>query len=515
MYCSRCGKEIPGDARYCPGCGSRQEMGVVPADRIHQKELSDPEKLKTAHRRGRRLGNFLVTVTALLILFAMDGKVPNAGDYVSRQMDASRFVAQNRREMVICNAEGETCTADLPRQVLYSADHSRIAYVDQDQELYYMDDMTPVFLDDRITAAEFSFYGETLAWLKEADGGGQELCICMIGSRSGTVRRITVRGCSAFCLSPDGRTAACVEADGSTLSVWRAGEKETRIAGNVSEIISVSDKGTAVVYRKGSRLYLSRGGEETELASVEGTVDYVLNETQTELLYTDEGSAWYYSTDQEEPVRLTGVKGAVSAACHLEGTAYQQRRGLILGKRTLKNMLFVTRDRRDCSYRIYRLDGNGKEAGAVLNHADQFQIAEDERSLLYLADHKLYRIEDVRFRQEKTCLSDPYLVDQFAADEKLSRIWFATPERELCYLDKNGIVSLSKDLSRISGRYMNGILFQENRELYYADGDDRILVKDAVDGVSILENGPAILDTDGRYCYMRDLKNMVDLIESR
>lgn len=62
---------------------------------------------------------------------------------------------------------------------------------------------------------------------------------------------------------------------------------------------------------------------------------------------------------------------------------------------------------------------------------------------------------------------------------------------------------------------MDGILFQEGRELYYADEEKKTLVKEDVDEVSVLENGFVILDTDSRYCYLRDMKDMVDLMGSR
>ena len=514
MYCSQCGKEVPGDARYCPVCGARQEMGIVPAEKLSGESRFDSEKRKLAHRRGRRLGNFLVTVTALLILFAADGEAP-AADYVSRRMDASRFVTQNQREMVICNEKGEICTSELPRQILYSADHSQIAYVDRDQELYYMDGMTPVFVDDRAGAAALSFYGETLAYLRETDGGGQELCVYTVEDR--TSERIPVRGCREFCLSPDGRTVACVETEGGgILSVWRTGEAETEITGNVSEILSVSDQGTCVMYRKDSdRLYLSHGKEEKCLASVRGSVNYVLNEAQTEILYTDEEGAWYYSAGQEEPVRLTGVKGAAVTSCYLEDTAYQQRQGLILGKKTLKNMLFATRDRRDHMYHIYHLDGEGNGAKALSGHTDQFQIAGNGHSLIYLSDQRLYRIEDVRYSQEKTCLSDSHPVSGFLADRDLRRVWFTTPDRELYFRGRKECVGLPGEPGSLQGRYMDGILFQEGRELYYADEEKKTLVKEDVDEVSVLENGFVILDTDSRYCYLRDMKDMVDLMGSR
>ena len=76
MYCSQCGKEVSGNARYCPACGARQEMGMISAEDMTSKDQTDRKKRQKAHRQGRRLGNFLVTVIALLILFSGDETVP-------------------------------------------------------------------------------------------------------------------------------------------------------------------------------------------------------------------------------------------------------------------------------------------------------------------------------------------------------------------------------------------------------------------------------------------------------
>ena len=85
MYCSQCGKEISGDARYCSNCGARQEMGVVRAEGICAAELSDKKK-RRAHRQGRRLGNLLITIIALLILFTADEEIPTVGLYTPQQI---------------------------------------------------------------------------------------------------------------------------------------------------------------------------------------------------------------------------------------------------------------------------------------------------------------------------------------------------------------------------------------------------------------------------------------------
>lgn len=514
MYCSQCGKKLSSGARYCPGCGARQEMGIVPAGNTSSgKSLDKERKKQEAYRRGRRLGNFLVSMIALLILFTGEKAVPEAVFDAERPMDAAWFTAQNQREMAVCNEKGLVCTIDLPQRILYSGNHEQMAYVDRDGELYYMEDTAPVFVDDRVSAAEWSFHGDSIVYVREGEDGRGELHIYKIRSQSSDYA--AVAGCREFTVSPDGRTVACVETDG-TLLLWHFGGQAEKISANVSEVFALSDGGKTMFYRKGGDgLFLYAGGGEKKTASISGNVSFVLNESQTEMLYSENGNTWYSPADLEAPVRLAGVKGEVLTSCYMADLAYQQGRGLVLGRETLKDMTFAVRDPNNSSYKIYHLDERGENADAVLNHADQFQISENGRSLVWLSGRKLYRMKNIRNSQEKICLSDDMDVCQFAADSRLTKIWFATTGRELYYVKKKECVNLSGDLTQLFGFCMDGILFQEGQDLYAADGEEKILLKGAVEGVSVQENDYVIVDADGEFCYLKRPDEMISLMSSR
>ena len=82
-------------------------------------------------------------------------------------------------------------------------------------------------------------------------------------------------------------------------------------------------------------------------------------------------------------------------------------------------------------------------------------------------------------------------------------------------MDGKKCVSVSDDLSQLYGSYRNGILFREDRDLYYAEGRDKILIQEEVDEVSIQEKNYVIVDTDHRYCYLKDLEESIELTDSR
>lgn len=513
MYCSHCGKEVSGNARYCPSCGSRQEMGMIPAEDMTSEDQTDRKKRLKAHRQGRRLGNFLVSVIALLILFSGDQTVPAVSNQIFQQMNASCFAVQDQREMAICDAKGRFCIVDLPQQLLYSADHSRMAYVDQDRELYYMDGLDPVFVDDGVRDAELSFYGDTIVYVKDGESSRSEFCIYTI--RSESLESLKASDCRDFCVSPDGKSAACIEADG-TLLLWHPGDDAVKIAGNVSEILALTEGGKTLLYRKeGNKLFRYLNGKEEQAAEAGGTMACILNEGQDEILYTAEGSTWYYAVNMREPVRLSGVKGNLLTSCYMPDTACQQGQGLILGRRTLKNLTFATYDSGSNSYRIYYLNWNGKEAEPVLNHAEQFQISENGRSVLYLSDQKLYQIKDIRDGKDRTCISGTMNVSEFTADSDLEKIWFSTFDRELYYAETEECLHISSDLNRMHGCVKDGVLFQEGQDLYLADKAEKILVKGDVREVWIRENEYVITKADEGICYLKNLKDEVCLTGGR
>ncbi len=364
MYCSQCGNQVPRDARYCPHCKAKQELDIIPT------EAQTPEvKRWRAHHRGRKLGNLFVSIIALVILFTANKQVPDVTVFAGASSDTSYMVAQNQTETVICSTKGEWCAIDTPYSLLYNAEHTKMAYIDKDQELYYMDGVEPVFIDDRVVLAKLSFGGDTLVYQRLEEDGQSELCICSFPSQN--TERLAVENCSHFLLSSDGRSVAYLEGDAgvsSTLSLWQYGRNPREIAGKVSCVLSVTNGGTLLFYIKDNSELCSYSWErEQVLAPISGEIRYLLNETQTEILYTDAQSTYYYTAPMSEAMRLTGVKGSIFFSANTNEILYpQSEQGTILGRRTLKNRTFVTYDDKSPSYKIYQLDRDGKEATLLL-----------------------------------------------------------------------------------------------------------------------------------------------------
>lgn len=364
MYCSQCGNQVPRDARYCPRCKARQELDIIPT------EVQTPEVRKwRMHNSGRKLGNLLVSIIALVILFTANKQVSDVTVFAGASSDTSYMVAQNQTETVICSAKGQWCAIDTPYSLLYNAEHTKMAYVDKDQELYYMDGVEPVFIDDHVILAKLSFGGDTLVYQRLDEEGKSELCICSLPSKN--IEHLAVENCNYFLLSSDGRSVAYLEGDigvPSTLFLWQYGRNPREIASKVSSILSVADGGTLLFYIKDNCELCSYSWErEQVLAPISGEIRYLLNETQTELLYTNDQNAYYYTAPMSESIRLTGVKGSIFFSANTNEIIYpQSEQGRILGRRTLKNRTFVTYDDKNFFYKIYQLDRDGKEATLLL-----------------------------------------------------------------------------------------------------------------------------------------------------
>lgn len=329
---------------------------------------SDAKKIRVS-RRGKKLGNLLVSGIALVILFAANKKVPETMVFTGTSTNTSYMVAQNQSEAVICSTKGEWCAIDTPLAFLYSADHQHMAYVDQDQELYDLDGVDSVFIDNDVLQAKLSFYGDMLAYIKEAEDGQTELCICSLLSKE--IERLHVDHCTEFALSSDGRTIAYLEQKGenlAALSVWQYGKSKREITDRVLSVLSVSDNGTQIFYIKESNQLCSYSWDgEHELAVLSGAVQYLVNESQTELLCTDLEDAYYCASGTQEALRLNGVKGRLFFSAKTSHNAHPQgQNGQILEGRTLKGQTFVTYDDKSLFYKIYQLEKSGEGAELLL-----------------------------------------------------------------------------------------------------------------------------------------------------
>ena len=348
MYCSQCGKEI------------KSEL-------VSAEALTKEKKRQRAHYRGRRLGNLFVSVIALIILFTTNREVPKASVFVAHQADTSYLAVQNQSETVILSTKGEWCAIDTPSKLLYSADHKQMAYIDQDGELYALRDVTPVYLDEDVLQARMSFYGDTLGYIKRNQEQRQELCICLLSTQKTDC--LPIENSDAFVLSPNGKTAACLEEDG-TLSVWQYGKKEQKIANGVSSVLSVADSGTPLFYvREQNELCAHTFFGEQTLCTLSGDYcyHYLLNETQTELLCTNDNNTYYYAAPMSEALRLTGVKGMLFFSAPTNDITYPlDQNGMVLGRRSLKNRTFVTYDEKNQTYKIYQMDFDGQQAELLL-----------------------------------------------------------------------------------------------------------------------------------------------------
>lgn len=327
-------------------------------------------KLFADARKNRKLINWAVSIAAVLILFFIDVAKPADSAGRIHQICPSYMTIQDQEQTVICNAAGDTCIADGNLDTLYSADQRKMAFIDMDRNLYYMEDMTPVLIKAQVSCAEFSFFGDSVLYLADSDEGSQELGIYLTAEQR--TEHIMVENCSFFAGDSDGRTVAYVENDPEgmgTMRLWKPGGIKTDEVQNVSLILSVAEDGREILYVKNeNQIYRYRGGEEQQLDSFseEGVLNFILNEDQTEILYTVDGKAFYYTAEAERPVCLSGVEGAFAYSCHMPATAYQQGQRIILGRETLRGMLFAIYEESSDSCRIYRLEENRDGKGTVM-----------------------------------------------------------------------------------------------------------------------------------------------------
>ncbi|MCL5068705.1 MAG: zinc ribbon domain-containing protein, partial [Thaumarchaeota archaeon] len=78
-YCTKCGKELPKDAVFCPNCGTNVQAGVAPPSETYWSS----RQYRRVQRRQRR-GDWWGAVTAFGFLIIIAATIVRFPDVFSR-----------------------------------------------------------------------------------------------------------------------------------------------------------------------------------------------------------------------------------------------------------------------------------------------------------------------------------------------------------------------------------------------------------------------------------------------
>lgn len=398
----------------------------------------------------------------------------------------------------------------------HSADFSLIAYwlYEEDAahpsgirtDLYYITgDLEPVKVAESVLDYMVSYDGSYIAYFQNFENNSlYNLYLYEVSSGKST--KIDEDVCSAyFCLSPNGKIIAyqnygTLYVGGLDMEVSEVARDDMRPSGVVP--VAVSDDGAYLYYIFNGDLYYYNVNEK-ESVQVAPNIDplnlyanfFCFNRDLSEMIYVVDFETYYYTPELDAPVkiaddRLYHVLSNSSAAETYHCSAY----GEIAGVDTLKGHVLE-----GYLSRLYWLNEDAANTVKIAADYNDHMLSADGKSLLYLEDGILYRLDSFGEEMIPTVVCEKNDIQYFTASSDLSKIYISTA-RDLYYVkNREETEQLSDNLAYVEyeeyGYYeyypvydntSEKIYFLEDGALYAADKSETSKNKVA-EGVAQLE----------------------------
>lgn len=500
MLCTKCGKEIEGGVLFCPHCGEKQDIAAVAQQKQKEKESVEQEVLVTEKEtvsvapvqmsvanEGAALEKpkkkkkwlfipvvILFVALVALIIFLINSLDSGKNDkYVENALDAMRIDDR----YYLWNEQGKYVEIeDVICDYKYSGDHSVMAYlIDLGvKDLYYIDeDMEPEYVAENVESYAVSYDGEYILYIDNLneEGTAGDLYLYCIESGKATEIDNDVYP-DYYVLSPNGKNVAYVKDYEGVIdnTLYLAGIKKDpeKIDKDGSYPVAVKDNGKGVYYvTANSRLYFYNDDDAEKIASdLLGTI-YV-NKDMTEYIFNANEKTYFYSEKMEEPVKICShyFEGVI-----VPENIVQKDEGVgtrVVGKDTFENSVIMTEGG------LYWFEDKETDGYKIMSSYDDCRLAADEKSLIYLDDGELYKIEKFGEDMDKELLFDDEYVDDFFVSDDLSKVYVVIDE-ELHYVKKKNKTELITD--ELYDTFFSVKYDNKEDKIFFIEEEDLVVAK--------------------------------------
>ncbi len=552
MFCNQCGKEMPNEALFCPGCGAKREVmpetapaAPAQATPVMAQPVAPQQPIAGAvapAAPAKKSGNgfpfkimipvagvFVLLVVILVAVLAMSKGSPY-------DTYAEKGLMFNYEENVFYVFGDENTTFEIEEDdmyaVFYSADQSSAAYLSYDEGsedskmLYCIDnkDLEAKLIAEDVYFCKMSYNGEYIAYLQDVkDGVEGDLYIYCV--KSGDITQIDSDVYpGTLAMSSNGKWIAYVKDyesyDENTLCLGGVGKESVEIDDDGCTPISVTDNGKYLYYINANyKLYLYNGKESEKVAS-DVNYDFCVNKDATEILYIKGDKTYYHTVKADDAVKV--MSDSLYDVIVPEGTVYFNTGGAYMfGLETFKGAVLQG------EYEIFWFNNKGTDSETICyyDYDDSYtgKVSEDGKSFVYVSSGNLFKIDKLSEDMEETLLYTDVYVEAMVASDDLSRIYVAGDD-ELYYIkNADKAIEITNDLSEYEyGGYtlaynekMDKVFFIEDDTLCYAGTNDKSVEEVEEDVYSVYEKCGGIIfvvKDDGEYTYyFMDSKEPVEL----
>lgn len=500
MLCTKCGKEIENGVIFCPYCGEKQDMAAVAEQVKKEKESLEQEILESGKEaeaatpvqipvaneevpaeksKKKKKWLFIPVVIIFVALVALVISLINSlssdknDKYVENALDAMRIDDR----YFLWNEQGEYVEIeDAIYDYKFSGDHSVMAYlIDLGvKDLYYIDEnMEPEYVAENVASYAVSYNGEYILYIDNLNDEGTAGDLYLYCIENGKVTEIdTDVYPDYYVLSPNGKNVAYVKDYEGVIdnTLYLAGIKmdPEKIDKDGSYPVAVKDNGKGVYYvTANSRLYFYNDNDAEKIASdLLGTI-YV-NKDMTELIFNANEKTYFYSEKMEDPVKICShyFEGVI-----VPENIVQKNEGVgtrVVGKDTFENSVIMTEGG------LYWFEKKETDGYKIVSSYDDCQLAADEKSLIFLDDGELYKVEKFGEDMDKNLLFDEEYVDEFFANDNLSKVYVVIGE-ELHYVKKENKTELITD--KLYDTFFSIIYDDKEEKIFFIEEGDLFAAK--------------------------------------
>lgn len=523
MFCNQCGTKLPDDVMFCPECGAKQEIYDTVQDTAAQNAPLNvppvPEKKKRKlYKVFIPLGVVLTAVILICVFLLVGNRKGNPFTQVSKDV---LLYSQS----TFFNLSGERM--ELSEEIYnyyYSGDGSTTLYLTQDYSLYYINEnMEPVLVAEDVNSVKMALSGDYFAYTVAEDEFTffDGILYLYDVKRDKSTKISKDIHTNDICISPDGRTVAYMKdyesLDDNTLYICTLGKDEKKVDKDGCFPIAISDGGKYFYYANFNDKLYCFDGKETEKIAADVSGHYWFNSSMTEVLFIKNEKTYYYNPKMEEAVRVCNSEIESVVVPNEEMTVMPDcccSHAHLVGKISLKGSVLENEGT------IYWLNNEGTDTVKIGSNIYDYQLSADGKSLIYMKNFKLYKINKLNEEMKEKLLYDEML-EGFAASEDLSKIYIITADSELCYLKGNQKTerisidfSLYYDYIAYNEAY-GKVFYTEDNDLYCAGTNGKSKVKIAEDVVGILNAFDGIIyvvDDDDEEIYYYMEKEPVEMI---
>ena len=414
------------------------------AEKLAKKQYTDADK-----KPNRMLKAGIALVAAVVLLFIIIGLCSGGEKYTTfSDKSVLDFVCVNDKVSVrFMDGKSLELSDEFVVDKVFNMDRTVAAYVNSDGELDIIKNgkLIQTGIDEvDINNIRVSNNGATLVYYSDTEYdkatiGTLHLYYIKKGKDVEVADDVVV---GSAVLSPDGETVAYVsdyDAADDFKGYYSVKGKKTEEIGKEKRAFAIADKAAYIYYTDGDRIYAQKKKKEAEkLASDIYGTEVLFNADCTEMFFMNDGKT-YVTVKAGEKKKIAGaeltsiVLGGNAAIGNTSVRAEQGRIQICYtGVETLEGNIFCSDAYEGIPYdnELYYVLKNF-ETEKIAAGTDQYVLAEDGKSLIYLEGSEIAKVTDFEKGGVRKVLTDDAEAVAFVADGEMKYIYYLNADSEL------------------------------------------------------------------------------------